>query len=371
MIRRTLAVARKELIQLRRDRRTLPMILALPIIQLIVFGYAATQDVRNVRLALVDESHTPLSRELTRALTASGTFRVFDVPDRRAIETAMLKGGATVGLVIPPNLERALLLRTGSGLELFADGSEPNTAAVASGYVQRIIARVIEERVAARFPGLLPRTSVSLVPRVLYNPNLASRNYMVPGVLVMVLMLMTTIMTSMAIVREYERGTIEQLVVTPIRAYELLAGKLIPYVVIGFIDVLLITTTATVWFRVPINGSVPLLFVLAGPFLLATLGLGIFTSTVARTQQQSMMLAFFTLIPNILLSGFMFPIESMPAPAQWLTRIVPARYFMSIVRAIFLKGVGLNVLWPDALALLVLGAVIFTFALLRYQSRRV
>jgi ABC-2 type transport system permease protein len=365
VIQRILAVARKELTQLRRDRRTLPMILAVPIIQLLVFGYAATQDVRNVRLALVDEAHSPIAREIARALTASGTFRVVEVPDRRAIEAAMLRGEATVGLVIPRDMTRA-----SPGLELFADGSEPNTAAVAAGYVQRILGRALQEQAAARFPGLVPKPAVTLAPRVLYNPNLASRNYMVPGVLVMVLMLMTTIMTSMAIVREYERGTIEQLVVTPIRPFELLAGKLIPYIVIGFIDVLLITTTATTWFRVPIAGSVPLLFVLAGPFLLATLGLGILTSTIARTQQQSMMMSFVTLMPNILLSGFMFPIESMPQPAQWLTYIIPARYFMTTVRAVFLKGVGLRVLWPDTLALLALGAVIFTLALLRYRSRR-
>ena len=374
MIRRIVAVARKEFTQLRRDRRTLPMILALPVIQLLVFGYAATQDVKNVRLALVDESRSPLSREIARALTASGTFQVFSVPDRKAIEQAMLAGDAKVGLVVSDPASSAgrtqSLPVTIPAIELFADGSEPNTAAVAAGYAQRILLRVVQERAAARFAGLLTGADVTVVPRILYNPNLASRNYMVPGVLVMVLMMMTTIMTSMAIVREYERGTIEQLVVTPLRPFELLAGKLLPYILIGFIDVLLITTTATAWFRVPINGSVVLLFVLAGPFLLATLGLGIFTSTVARTQQQSMMLAFLTLMPNILLSGFMFPIESMPRPAQLLTLVIPARYFMTIVRAVFLKGVGLSVLWPDTLALLGLGAVIFALAVARYRSRR-
>ena len=367
MIQRILGVARKELIQLRRDRRTLPLVLFAPVIQLLLFGYAATQDVRNVRIAVVDQSQTPLSRDVYRALAASGTFKVFEAPDRAAIQALMLKGDAAVGLVMTPELERSLLRRQLAGLELFADGSEPNTATVAAAYAQRILLSVVTDRVAARLPALVPRPKAVLVPRMLYNPNLISRNYMVPGVLVMVLLVMTMIMTSVAIVREYERGTIEQLVVTPLRPVELLAGKLIPYVVIGYVDILLVTTVATTWFRVPIHGSILLLFVLAGPFLLATLGFGIMSSTIARTQQQSMLLSFLFMMPNTLLAGFMFPIESMPVPAQYFTYLIPGRYFMTIVRAIFLKGVGIEVLWPDVLSLLVLGSVILTLAVTRYR----
>jgi len=370
VIPRILGVARKELIQLRRDRRTLPLVLLAPVVQLLLFGYAATQDVRNVRIAVVDQSHTPLSRDVHRALAASGTFHVFDVPDRAAIQTAMLKGNATAGLVMTPELERGLLRRQVAGLELFADGSEPNTATIASAYAQRILLNAVTDRIAARFPSLVPQTKTALIPRVLYNPDLVSRNYMVPGVLVMVLLIMTTVMTSVAIVREYERGTIEQLVVTPLRPSELLAGKLILYVIIGYVDMLLVTTIATAWFRVPIHGSVLLLFVLAGPFLLATLGFGILASTVARTQQQSMLLSFMFMLPNTLLSGFMFPIESMPAPAQYFTYVIPGRYFMSIVRAVFLKGVGIEALWPDTVSLLVLGSIILIIAVARYRSRR-
>jgi ABC-2 type transport system permease protein len=318
----------------------------------------------------VDQSQTPLSRDVYRALAASGTFKVFEAPDRAAIQALMLKGDAAVGLVMTPELERSLLRRQLAGLELFADGSEPNTATVAAAYAQRILLSVVTDRVAARLPALVPRPKAVLVPRMLYNPNLISRNYMVPGVLVMVLLVMTMIMTSVAIVREYERGTIEQLVVTPLRPVELLAGKLIPYVVIGYVDILLVTTVATTWFRVPIHGSILLLFVLAGPFLLATLGFGIMSSTIARTQQQSMLLSFLFMMPNTLLAGFMFPIESMPVPAQYFTYLIPGRYFMTIVRAIFLKGVGIEVLWPDVLCLLVLGSVILTLAVTRYRSRR-
>ncbi|HTW90419.1 MAG TPA: ABC transporter permease [bacterium] len=370
MIQHILAVARKEFLQLRRDRRTLPLILIAPVLQLLLFGYAATQDIRNVRLALVDQSQSPVSREIGRALSSSGTFRVFTVTDRAELQAAMLRGDATIGLVIRPDFERLLLQRSSAGLEVFADGSDPNTATVAAAYAERIVAGVITNLITARFPALISALSVDLVPRVLYNPNLASRNYMVPGVLAMVLLIMTTIMTSVAIVREYERGTIEQLVVTPLRPTELLAGKLIPYVIIGYADVLLVTTVATAWFRVPIHGSVLLLFVLAGPFLLATLGFGILSSTIARSQQQSMLISFLFMMPNTLLSGFMFPIESMPKPAQYFTYLIPGRYFLVIVRAIFLKGVGLEVLWPETLALLLLGSLILAVAVARYRSRR-
>jgi ABC-2 type transport system permease protein len=365
-VNRILTIARKEFLQLRRDRRTLPMIIGMPIIQLLIFGYAANMDLRDVRLALVDRARTPVSRAIGRALDASGTFRVFGVPDRRAIERSMLEGDAKVGVLIPAGFDRNLLAGRPSGLEVYADGSEPNTAVVGAGYVQGVVARVLADRFAGRLPAAAS-AGARLVPRVLYNPDLRSRNYMIPGVVVLILMLMTTIMTAMAIVREYERGTIEQLAVTPVRPHELLAGKLLPYIIIGYGDVLLITTVATALFGVPVRGSLPLLFVLAGPFLLATLGLGILTSTVARTQQQAMMLSFLTLMPNILLSGYMFPIENMPVAAQYLTRVIPARYFMTISRAIFLKGTGLQVLWPDALALLGLGAVIFAIAVARYR----
>jgi len=370
VIQRILGVARKEFIQLRRDRRTLPLVLFAPVVQLLLFGYAATQDVRNVRIAVVDQSHSPLSRDVCRALASSGAFRVLEVRDRAAVQALMLKGAATVGLVMTPELERGLLRRQLAGLELYADGSEPNTATVASAYAQRILVNVVTGRIAARFPSLAPPAQPALIPRVLYNPNLVSRNYMVPGVLVMVLLIMTTIMTSVAIVREYEHGTIEQLEVTPLRPIELLAGKLVPYVIIGFVDMLLVTTVAILWFRVPIHRSIVLLFVLAGPFLLATLGFGILTSTVARTQQQSMLFSFMFMLPNTMLAGFMFPIESMPVPAQYVTYLIPGRYFMSIVRAIFLRGVGIEALWPDTLSLLVLGSLIFTVALARYRSRR-
>jgi ABC-2 type transport system permease protein len=369
VIERILSVARKEVIQLRRDRRTLPLVLLAPVIQLLLFGYAATQDVRNVRLAVVDQSRTPVSREIIRSLASTVTFRVSELPDRRAIQQEMLASRASVGLVVPVGLERDLLRRTGAGLELFADGSNPNTAAVAAGYVQQIVGTTLQREVGARFPGRAPSPDIKLVPRVMYNPELTSRNYMVPGVLVMILMIMTTIMTSMAIVREFERGTSEQLAVTPIRSYELLAGKLLPYIAIGYIDILLVTAVATAWFRVPIHGSVLLLFLLSAPFLLSTLGIGILTSTIARTQQQSMMIAFFFMMPNTLLSGFMFPIENMPLPAQYLTYLIPGRYYMTMVRAIFLKGVGFSVLWPETVALILLGTALLGLAVGRYQSR--
>jgi len=368
---RVLAVGRKEFVQLRRDRRILPMILLMPVVQLLLYGFAATQDVRNVRLALVDEARTPATRQLRQRLDASGTFRVFEVRGRAGIEEAMLAGRALVGLVLPAGMEPNLLAGRDPGIEVYADGSDPNTATVAAGYLQRILAGGLTGDRAARAPAARTGPEAVLVPRVLYNPSLRSRDFMVPAVVAMVLLMMTALMTALAIVREYERGTIEQLVVTPLRPAELLAGKLLPYVVIAFIDVLLVVTVGSVGFNVPIRGSVPLLFLLSGLFLLTTLGLGILASTIARTQQQAMMLTFLLLLPSIMLSGFMFPIENMPGPAQLLTYLMPARYFVTIVRGVFLKGAGLSVLWPEALALLGLGSVIFIAALVRYRRRRV
>lgn len=371
MIRRLLTVAWKEVIQLVRDRRTLPMVLVSPVLQLLLYGYAATTDIRDVRLAYVDRAHTRLGREVIRAVAASGGFRVFEVDSPAAIERAMQSGRATVGLVLPPGFERTLVTARRLELDILADGSEPNTAAIASARLTRILLRVVEDEFAARAPSALPAATVRVQPRVLYNPDLSSRNNTVPGVLVIVLLTITSIMTSMAIVREYEHGTIEQLVVTPVRPWELLAGKLVPYTAIGFVDIALIAAVALAWFGVPIRGSFLLLLALSLPYLLATLGMGILTSTLARTQQQAMMLSFTMLLPNILLSGFMFPIENMPLPAQWFTQIIPARHYMTIVRAIFLKGSGLEMLWPQALALCAIGLAIFLVALRRYATRRV
>lgn len=371
MIARLLVVAWKEIIQVVRDRRTLPMVLVSPVLQLLLYGYAATTDIRDVRLAYVDRSHTRLGREVIRAIAASGGFKLFEVDDQAAIERAMQSGNATVGVVIPPDFERSLVARRRLDVEVFADGSEPNTAAIAAARLSRSLLRVVQDEFARRSPSALPARAVQVVPRVLYNPALASSNNMVPGVLVIVLLTITSIMTAMAIVREYERGTIEQLVVTPVRPWELLAGKLIPYTVIGFIDILLVSTVALGWFGVPIRGSFVLLLGLSLPYLLATLGMGILTSTIARTQQQAMMLAFSMLLPNILLSGFMFPVENMPQPAQWFTYLIPARHYITIVRAIFLKGSGIAQLWPQVLWLCGIGLAIFLVALRRYATRRV
>jgi len=366
---RVLAVGRKEFTQLLRDRRTLPLVLLMPVVQLLLYGFAATQDVRNVRLALLDQARTPASQSVRQRLEASGTFRVFAVRSRAEIQSAMLGGRAVVGLVLPPGLEANVLTGRDPGIEVYADGSEPNTAVVAAGYVLRILSTALREELAARV--VIPEPDVRLLPRVLYNPNLRSRDFMIPAVAAMVLLMMTALMTAMAIVREYERGTIEQLAVTPLRPAELLAGKLLPYVAIAYLDVLLVVTVGSVGFNVPIRGSLFLLFALSGLFLFSTLGLGILASTIARTQQQAMMLTFLLLLPSIMLSGFMFPIENMPVPAQMLTYLIPARYFVTILRGIFLKGTGVAALWPHALALTLLGAAIFTAALVRYRRRRV
>lgn len=366
---RLLAVARKEVIQLIRDRRTLPMVLISPVLQLLLYGYAVTTDIRNLRLVCIDQARTRLSHTLVRAAAASGSFRITELPGPADAERELAAGRAAVVLIIPPDFDRRLVTDRQLAVSILADGSEPNTATIAVARLNRILLAALQNELGSRLP--LPAPAVEVLPHVLYNPGLASRNSTVPGILVSVLLVITAILTAMAIVREYERGTIEQLAVTPVRPFELLAGKLVPYIAIGLIDILLISAVAAVWFRVPVRGSLVLLLLLSLPYLLSTLGIGILTSTIARTQQEAMMLAFSLLLPNILLSGFMFPIENMPLPAQWFTQLIPARHYLVIVRSIFLKGAGFDLLWPETLWLCGLGLAIFLVALRRYATRRV
>jgi len=253
------------------------------------------------------------------------------------------------------------------------DGTNSTTAGVVLGYASGVLKKYSEEVLSERLQRLSTQwIRLSIIEertRVWFNPELRSVNYMVPGVLCTILLVVTMVLTSMAIVREREIGTLEQIIVTPVRATELVAGKTIPFVLIGFVDIVLILLVAMLWFHVPLRGSLLLLFALALVFLLTTLGLGLFISTVSHTQQQAMMTAFFIMLPSILLSGFMFPIENMPRVIQWVTYLIPLRYFLNIVRGIFLKGVGIEVLWGDALMLLVLGLTLFAMASLRFTKR--
>ncbi len=348
-------IVRKELLQVRQDRRMLGISLVAPLLQVLVLGYTATTDIKYSVMVVHDQDRTAESRELIREFTTSGYFR----------------GDASVGLVIPPGFGSDLMAGRSPRVQMVFDGSDANTANVILSYATQIVTAY---SAGAARPGpvrLQGMASGMIVPepRVWFNPDLKSSNYMVPGVVGLVLMIITMTLTSLAVVKEKEIGTLEQLLVSPIRPYELILGKLIPFTLIGFVDVVVVLALARYWFGVPMAGSLPLLFGLSGLFILTTLGLGLFISTISRSQQQAMLIAqFFFFMPFIYLSGFAFPIANMPEPIQYVTYLIPLRYFLEIVRGVFLKGAGIAELWPQALALLALGVAILTLAVARFRQ---
>jgi ABC-2 type transport system permease protein len=372
--RRVVHLMHKELLQLRRDPQMLRILFASPLFQLFVFGYAVSTDIRHVATALLDQDRTVQSRELAERFVRSGYFDIERRPEGpREVDGLLDEGRVQVALVIPRGFAADLAADRTARVQLLVDGSDSMTAAMVTGYAGGIAgeysARVAAERLdrmrgrVRRVPAVEERT------RVWYNPELKSVRYMVPGVLSMILFLVTMLMTSMAIVKEREIGTLEQLVVTPITPGELIVGKTLPYIGIGFVEMVLVLALSTFWFRVPIAGSVALLFALSLVFIFTSLGLGLFISTVSHTQQQAMMTTFFFMLPSILLSGFIFPIANMPQAIQWVTHVIPLRYFLVIVRGIFLKGNGIGILWPQVAVLLVFGAAILGLSALRFRKR--
>jgi ABC-2 type transport system permease protein len=365
-------IVRKELLQVRQDKRMLAISLVAPTVQVLLLGYTATTDIRYSNMVVRDHDRTAESRDLIREFTTSGYFVHSYSVERDVDLNRIIEGGdATVGLVIPRNFGRDLMAGSSPQIQMIFDGSDANTANVLLSYATQIVtayaagaSRHGQVRLQGRAPGrILPE------PRVWFNPDLKSSNFMVPGVVALVLMIITMTLTSLAIVKEKEIGTLEQLLVSPIRPYELILGKLIPFVLIGFVDVLVVLAVAHYWFEVPMTGSLPLLFALSGLFILTTLGLGLFISTIAKSQQQAMLIAqFFFFMPFIYLSGFAFPISNMPRVIQYVTYLIPLRYFLEIVRGVFLKGAGIAELWPQALALLALGAFILSLSVLRFRD---
>lgn len=367
------SMLKKEFIQALRDPRMRFVLFVIPVFQTIIFGYAVNTDVRHIGAAVYDQDNSPESRDLAQRFLNSGYFnlveyvgtdgRVTDLLDRGKVRMVLHMGkgfGATMtgGRTAP--------------VQIILDGTDANNAGIILGYAGSIVRQFNGEAVAdriARRAGALPRAGqVALKTRAWFNENLESRYFYVPAVIANIVFIITMVLSSMAVVREKEIGTIEQIVVTPISRTEFILGKTIPFALIGFADVGLITAVATFWFEVPIRGSIPLLFGATSLFLLSSLGFGLFISTVSRTQQQALMSAFFFIFPAMLLSGFAFPIENMPEPAQWLTYLNPLRYYLVIIRGIFLKGVGADVLWPQMAALLVLGTAILGFAVSRFRK---
>jgi ABC-2 type transport system permease protein len=363
-VRVLLRVIVKEVLQLRRDRRMIPAMFLGPLIQLLALGFAANTDVREIPMLLVDRDRSAASRELLDGFLGSGYFRlVGQLEDLDAIEPWFLDGRAQVALVIGAGYGRALAERARPEIQLLVDGSDSSSAVVGLGYASQIVSRLAGQRAAAA------AGRIELVPRVWYNPDLRSRWFYVPAVLAVTLLLLTMILPSMAVVREKEIGTLEQVAVTPIRPWQLILGKLLPFAVVGLVNLLLVTLVAQLVFGVPLRGSLLVLALLTLPFLLTTLGLGLLVSTVVRTQQQAMMTAVFAMmVPMIYLSGLIFPIDNMPPAIQLVTYAIPLRYYNNVIRGVFLKGSGLEVLWPEALVLALFGLATISLAALRFRK---
>jgi ABC-2 type transport system permease protein len=368
-----LAVIVKEFLQLRQDKKMIPAMVIGPVIQLLALGYAANLDVTHVPMVLVDEDRSPASRALVERFTGAGTFDLVGAEDTpAAIDPWLVEGRAQIALVIASGYGEAVAGGRTPRVQVIADGTDANSSGLGLGYASQIVAGAGVEMVAARrVPGggrpIAGR--YELVPRVWYNPDLKSRWFYVPAVIAMVLMLVTMILPSMAVVREKEIGTLEQLSVTPLRSWQLVLGKLIPFLILGLLDMLLVTGLVTGLFHVPLRGSLLVLGFLTFLFLLCTLGLGLLVSTLVRTMQQAMGLCVFVLmVPMIYLSGLIFPVENMPHGFQIVSYVIPVKYYANVLRGVFLKGSGLDVLWPEALALLGIGLTVLTAASLRFRK---
>lgn len=366
-------IVRKEFFQIRQDKRMLGISFAAPFVMLLLLGYAATTDIKNSNLVVCDLDKTAESRSFINQFTTSGYFvERFRVNAPDDINTFIEHSHASVALIVPAGFGRKLLSRETTQVQMILDGTDANTANILLTYATQIITSFSQSVLlettgltrGARMGRILP------VPRIWFNPDLQSSHFMVPGVVAMVLMIITMTLTSLGIVKEKELGTLEQLMVTPIKPYQLILGKLIPFILIGFVDVTIVLTLARYWFGVPMRGSIVLLYGLSGLFILTTLGLGLFISTVAKSQQQAMLIAqFFFFLPFTFLGGFAFPIANMPPLVQLITYLIPLRYFLEIVRAITLKGATLAELWTQAAALLVFGISILTMSTLRFHKK--
>jgi ABC-2 type transport system permease protein len=363
----------KEFLQALRDPRMRLFIFGAPVIMLLIFGYAATNDVQHIATAVYDLDNSVASRELLSRFLQSNYFDVvaYVSDDLRAREV-LDRGQARVVLRLDRGFENDLRAGRTAQLQMLIDGTDSNTAGVVLGYAARITGDYAQQQLQLRLQHLagelrLPG-QVNLAARAWFNENLESRNYFVPGIIAILLTLLTLLLTSLAVVREKEIGTMEQIMVTPITPLQFILGKTVPFAIICFIDVLVVTTVGVFWFKVPIRGSIALLLGCSALYLLTALGVGLLISTVSQTQQQAMITTFFFFMPSIMLSGFMFPIANMPILVQWLTGLNPMRYFLVIIRGIFLKGAGAAILWPQMAALAALGVTTLWIAVRRFRK---
>ncbi len=363
-------LVRKEFIQLFRDRKNRPLLVIAPLIQLVVFGYVVTTDVRDIGVAILDQSRTPDSRRLIEAFDGNATFRIARVlDDPKELDRLLLQRGVDIGLQIPPDFSARLREGRTAEVQLLVDGSMSNMAAVRIAYSVNVLDAFNAQLLREIHRRRLDFGEIDGRIRTWYNPNLDSQYYYVPGIVAFLVMLLSLLFTSMAVVREKETGTMEQLIVTPLKGIEFILGKTIPFILIAQAQMAMVILFARWWFRIPMAGSAFVLLAASSIFLLSTLGIGLLISTVSRTQQQAMMTNFFFILPFFMLSGFVFPIANMPAVVQWLTHLNPLSHFLIIIRGVFLKGVGFAILWPQFLELALLGGFVFTFAVRRFRKR--
>jgi|SRR5579883_330919 ABC-2 type transport system permease protein len=381
MRERIWVILRKELIQTLREPRMRVLLFLPPIIQLLVYGFAVNLDVDHARIAWMDMDRTPLSRDLRARFEGSGRFDVVAFPQNEEdVHQSLDRSQVQAVVRVLPDFERDILRGRPTAIQVLVDGANSNTASLISSYGGEIIAKFSTDAMAMRTNGqILTRSAnapVNLVfpqvtadTRVWFNPDLYSRNYFVPGVVANIIMMVTLMLTALAIVREKEIGTMEQLMVTPLRPMELMIGKTLPFALIGMLDTMLVTGAALLIFHVPFRGNLLMLFCCSAAFLMTSLGAGLFLSTVSHTQQQAMMMSFFFNTPAFLLSGFAFPIRNMPLVVQYLTYLNPLRYFIEIVRGVFLKGSGFSVLWPQLACLIAYGFLILGLSAARFRKK--
>ncbi len=364
----------KEMIQLLRDRRLRITLIVPPIFQLIIFGYAANLDVKDIAIAFRDLDRTVDSRQLIYRFLGSKYFKAIDYPeDISTIEALLKKGKIILSIEIPSGFSKRIKKGDTANIQIIVDGTESNTALIALGYINQILSEFSRETMfqklnregMARFE----EVGVTIESRIWFNSNLESRFFYIPGVIASIAFIIPIILTAQAIVREREMGTLEQIMVTPIRPWELILGKTIPFAMIGFIDVVLIAIIGITWFKVPFRGNPAILLLGSFLFLTSSIGIGLFISTISSTQQQAQISTFFFAIPAFILSGFAFPLENMPEWLQYVTYLSPLRYFLIIIRGVFLKGVGLEVLASQMIPLAILGGVMFFISSLRFKKR--
>ncbi|ADG07386.1 ABC transporter permease [Kyrpidia tusciae] len=370
---RFVAIVRKEFLQIRRDPASLAIALAMPLLMLLLFGYAVNTDVDHLSMGVWDQAKTAQSRELVQNLTNTGYFdERYQVEGYGELQGLMDSGQIKVGLVIPRDYSKALDTWQPVDVQVLVDGTDPNAARTALANAQLILQnRAMEEQQAQLSAEGLGNVQIPIQvqARVLYNPNMKSLLFNIPALIGLIMQNVTAILTAFTIVRERERGTMEQLIVTPVRPSELIVGKLTPYVLIGMFSFVLVLAAGTAWFGVPVKGSVGLLLILSLLFLVTALAIGILISTVAKTQLQAMQMAFAFILPSVLLSGFIFPRETMPLVIQWIGAVIPLTYFLEILRGIFLKGIGIGQLWQDTVSLAIFAVLFCTVAVLRFRKR--